>query len=131
MEDISYNENVISDELMEFILNNVELYLGENTYDKKLIILYINMLCQNIIIQTNRNKFPEALRYLVIDLVKDKFDINKPDSEIQSVQSMSETGRSINFGTSGVLATKLSLIAQKQLEEHTSLINRYRLVYRT
>lgn len=131
MEDISYNENVISSELMEFILNNVELYLGENTYDKKLIILYINMLCQNIIIQTNRNKFPEALRYLVIDLVKDKFDINKPDSEIQSVQSMSETGRSINFGTSGVLATKLNLIAQKQLEEHTSLINRYRLVYRT
>lgn len=131
MEDISYDKNVISNELMEFILNNVELYLGENTYDKKLIILYINMLCQNIIIQTNRNKFPEALRYLVIDLVKDKFDINKPDSEIQSVQSMSETGRSINFGTSGVLATKLNLIAQKQLEEHTSLINRYRLVYRT
>ena len=131
MEDISYDKNVISNELMEFILNNVELYLGENTYDKKLIILYINMLCQNIIIQTNRHKFPEALRYLVIDLVKDKFDINKPDSEIQSVQSMSETGRSINFGTSGVLATKLNLIAQKQLEEHTSLINRYRLVYRT
>lgn len=131
MEDISYDKNVISNELMEFILNNVELYLGENTYDKKLIVLYINMLCQNIIIQTNRNKFPEALRYLVIDLVKDKFDINKPDSEIQSVQSMSETGRSINFGTSGVLATKLNLIAQKQLEEHTSLINRYRLVYRT
>lgn len=131
MEDISYDKNVISNELMDFILNNVELYLGENTYDKKLIVLYINMLCQNIIIQTNRNKFPEALRYLVIDLVKDKFDINKPDSEIQSVQSMSETGRSINFGTSGVLATKLNLIAQKQLEEHTSLINRYRLVYRT
>ena len=130
MEDISYDENVISSELMEFILNNVELYLGENT-NKKLIVLYINMLCQNIIIQTNRNKFPEALRYLVIDLVKDKFDINKPDSEIQSVQSMSETGRSINFGTSGVLASKLNLIAQKQLEEHTSLINRYRLVYRT
>ena len=131
MEDISYDENVISSELMEFILNNVELYLGENTYDKKLIILYINMLCQNIIIQTNRHKFPEALRYLVIDLVKDKFDINKPDSEIQSVQSMSETGRSINFGTSGVLASKLNLIAQKQLEEHTSLIDSYRLVYRT
>lgn len=131
MEDISYDKNVISNELMKFILNNVELYLGENTYDEKLIILYINMLCQNIIIQTNRHKFPEALRYLVIDLVKDKFDINKTDSEIQSVQSMSETGRSINFGTSGVLASKLNLIAQKQLEEHTSLINRYRLVYRT
>lgn len=131
MEDISCNENVISSELIEFILNNVELYLGENTYNKKLIVLYINMLCQNIIIQTNRNKFPEALRYLVIDLVKDKFDVNKTDSEIQSIQSMSETGRSINFGTSGVLASKLNLIAQKQLEEHTSLINRYRLVYRT
>lgn len=128
---MNYNDNIIPDDLMESILTNVELYLGENTYDKKLIILYINILCQNIIIQTNRKKFPEELRYLIIDLVKDKFDSNKPDSEIQSIQSMSETGRSVNFGTSGILATKLNLIAQRQLESYTNLINRYRLVYRT
>lgn len=128
---MNYNDNIIPDDLMESILTNVTLYLGDTIYSKKLLILYINLLCQNIIIQTNRKKFPEELRYLIIDLVKDKFDSNKPDSEIQSIQSMSETGRSVNFGISGILATKLNLIAQRQLESYTNLINRYRLVYRT
>lgn len=142
---VDYNENIISDELMEFILSNIKIYLGikelsenatdeqkaEYQFQEKLLKLYINMICKNIIIKTNRNKFPEDLRYLVIDLVKDKFDSNKTDDEIQSIQSMSETGRSVNFGTSNVLSAKLNLIAQKQIDENEKLINRYRLVYKT
>ena len=105
---------------------------AEYDYLIQLLTLYIKIICNNILIRTNRRIFPEKLKYTVIDLVKDKFDSNNTNSEdIQSIQSMSEAGRSVNFGVSSVISNKLNLIAQKQLDENEILINRFRLLYKT
>ena len=74
------------------------------------------------------------MKYIVVDLVKDKFDLNNgnnANSDIQSVQSMSEAGRSVNFGVSNVIANRLNIIAQKQLDENMAIINKYKLLYKT
>lgn len=125
------NKDIITAELMNFILDNVKLRLEITDASKdSLLTLYINTLCQNITIRTNRKKFPEDLKYVVIDMVVDKFDVNKKDSDIQNIQSMSENGRSVNYGVSSTTASRLNIIAQKQLDENDKLINRYRLVYK-
>ena len=78
--------------------------------------------------------FVPELKYIVVDLVKDKFDLNNgntADSDIQSIQSMSEAGRSVNFGVPNVIANRLNIIAQKQLNDNQAIINKYRLLYKT
>jgi len=123
------------------ILDNVKLLLNierptDNTkideYKRKIdiITLYIQAICTNILIKTNRRTFVEDLKYVAIDMIVDKFNSNKTDAELQSIQSMSEYDRSVNFGVSNVQQTKLNLIAQKQVEDNEKLINRYRLLYR-
>lgn len=126
-------DNGITPELINDILLNVKLMLGitDNTKDT-LLTLYINMICNNILVRTHRRKFVDKLKYVVINLVKDKFDVtNKDNPDLQAIQSMSEAGRSVNFGASSVIATRLNLLAQKQLDENEALIREFKLLYRT
>jgi hypothetical protein len=140
--------NEINDELFNFILDNVKLLLNiqelnEDSTDEQIIeynnvinilTLYINKICKEIMIKTNRNKFPEDLKYLIINLTIDAYNqyINETSNETnQVVQSMSETGRSVNFGTPENAKVKFQLILQKQLEDNEKQINRYKLLYKT
>lgn len=149
------NDRGITEKLIKEILENVCLILDikepvlpenprpeqQEQYDKEkaeydntiaLLTLYIKMICNNILIKTNRRMFPPDLKYVVVNLTKDKFDSNnKSDPELQIIKSMSEYDRSVNFGTSDTLQTRLNLIAQKQLDENEQLINRFKLLYRT
>lgn len=138
----------INNELFKFILDNVKLLLNikERTekstdeekaayeYTINILTLYINKLCKEIKIKTNRYKFPEDLKYLVIDLTVDaynQYNIENNSDSNQVIQSMSETGRSVNFGTPDNIKTKFQLILQKQLNDNEKQINRYRLLYKT
>ena len=126
-------DNRITQELITDILNNVKIILGINDTEKdELLTLYINIICNNILIATNRRKFVKELKYVVINLVIDKFDENNARNieDIQTIQSMSEYDRSVNFGVSDILKSRLNAIATKQLEENQKLINRYKLLYR-
>ena len=149
------NDRGITEKLIKEILENVCLILDikepvlpenptpeqQEQYGKEkveydntiaLLTLYIKMICNNILIKTNRRMFPPDLKYVVVNLTKDKFDSNnKSDPELQIIKSMSEYDRSVNFGTSDTLQTRLNLIAQKQLDENEQLINRFKLLYKT
>ena len=96
-----------------------------------IITYYIKAICNNILIETNRRKFVPELKYVVINLVNDQLISDKSIDEFQSIQSMSEAGRSVNFGVSNELAQKLNLLAQKQLNENELLISKYRLLYKS
>lgn len=95
-----------------------------------LLVLYIKMICNNILIKTRRKVFPRELKDVVVNLVVDKFNSNTPDNEMQQIQSMTEYDRTVNFGVSSITKTKLEMMARKQLDEYDSLINEYRLLYR-
>ena len=126
-------DNGITQELITDILNSVKIILGiKDTEKDELLTLYINIICNNILIATNRRKFVKELKYVVINLVIDKFDENNARNieDIQTIQSMSEYDRSVNFGVSDILKSRLNAIATKQLEENQKLINRYKLLYR-
>ena len=140
--------NEVSDELFNFILKNIKLTqniqeLPETAteeekaeYENKinLIKYFINKVCMEIKIRTNRNAFPDALKYVAIDMINDLYYSYNTDTNTdnnQTIQSMSENGRSVNFGISDVLATKLNLLLQRKLNSYDTLINRYRLMYKT
>ena len=130
------NDKGITEELIQEILENVKLELNLTDSSKDdLLTLYIKIICNNLVIYTNRRTFVPDMKYLVVDLVKDKFDFNNStgtgDTDIQSIQSMSEAGRSVNFGVSSTVANRLNLIAQRQIEENKLLINRFKLLYKT
>lgn len=126
------NDRGITNKLITEILDGVKLILNiTDTSKDELFTLYIKILCTNILIKTNRRIFVPDLKYLVIDLVVNKFNTDTPDEEIQSIVSMTEYDRTVNFGVSNVLQTKLTLLAQKQLQENDILINKYKLLYRT
>lgn len=127
------NDSGITEGLIQDILKNVKLVLGiSDTSKDDLLTLYINMMCNNILILTNRRVFVKELKYVVINLVVDKFDTNNARNieDIQTIQSMSEYDRTVNFGVSDILRARLNALAQKQLEENQTLINRYKLLYR-
>ena len=140
--------NEVSDELFNFILKNIKLTqniqeLPETAteeekaeYENKinLIKYFINKVCMEIKIRTNRNAFPDGLKYVAIDMINDLYYSYNTDTNTdnnQTIQSMSENGRSVNFGISDVLATKLNLLLQRKLNSYDTLINRYRLMYKT
>lgn len=141
------SNHVVDDKLFNFILDNVKTLrniedLPENAtpeqteeYEKliNIISLFIDSTCQEIIIKTNRTKFPEDLKYLAIDIVNDMYgqflsDTN-PDAN-NVIQSMSEDGRSVNFGASSFSQTKMQLLIQQKLNDNEALIKRYRLLYK-
>lgn len=123
--------NIIDTNTYGFILNNIKL-LNSNV-NEKILKFYIDKIIQEITIKTNRIKFPNDLRYLVIDLANDAFAINTmnttPDQK-QAINSMSEGGRSVNFGIDSYSQTRFNLLLQQKLNDNEKLINRYRLVYK-
>lgn len=139
--------NVIDDELFNFILTNVKLLLNIKEPDSdsteqqkelyehtiKIITLYINIICQNICIKTNRINFPKDLKYLVIESCLDAYNLyiqdSTPDSN-NSIQSMSEEGRTVSFGISDTIKTKFQLLAQQKINDNNNLINKYKLLYK-
>jgi len=126
-------DNGITPELINFIVTNVKVILGiTDTSEDNLLTLYTKMLCNNVLIKLNRRRFPEALKYVMVDLVKDKFDSNnKEDPELKAIQSMTEYDRSVSLGASDVLKTRLNLIAKQQLDANEQVINRYKLLYKS
>lgn len=139
--------NIIDDNLMNFVLSNIKLLLNLEEPPKEateevvkeyknkidIITLYVNTFCQEVIIKTNRSSFPEELKYLVIDCTIDMYNsfiINTDNDTVQQVQSMSETGRSVTFGTPENLKYKFQLLAANHISNNEKLINRYRLMYK-
>lgn len=117
-----------------FIMSEVIKLLPNMETDKKPILeFYVRKICNDITIKTNRNSFPIGLKYLVVELALDAFEIYKADNtdDKQVIQSMSETGRTVNFGDSDTWKTKYQILINKQLNDNEKLINRYRLLYRT
>lgn len=128
------NDHGITPELITDILNSIKLVLGiTDTSKDDILTLYINAVCNNILIKTNRRIFVPELKYVVMNLVADKWNSDRAslDDTLNSIQSMAEAGRSVTFGVSSVIGNKLNLIAQKQLEENEILINKYKLLYKT
>lgn len=127
---------ILDNETSQFIYNNC-LILNDLPFpteaEEQLLKYYIEDVCMKITIRTNRNKFPTDLKYLAINLVNQAFNLHKIDynNEQQSIQSMSETGRSVTFGETDNQKTKYQLLIEQQLKDNELLINRYRLLYKT
>ena len=114
-----------------FILNNVKLLNPD--VKEEILKFYINKAVQEIRIKTNRIKFPDDLRYLVIDLINDMFAINNMNTnsqEAQSIKSMTEQDRKVDFGLDSYSQTRFNLLLQQKLLDNEKLINRYRLLYK-
>ena len=122
---------VIDTNTYGFIVNNIKLLNPD--VNEEIIKFYIDKVIQEITIKTNRIKFPSDLKYLVIDLVNDTFAINKMNTnsqESQSIKSMSEQDRKVDFGIDSYSQTRFNLLLQQKLEDNQKLINRYRLLYK-
>lgn len=132
MEKKEPNDRGITDELVDEIAEYVKLADTKIDNDE-LLRIYIQAICTNILNKTNRRMFTPELKYVVMDLVIDKFSTNNLGSneDLQSIQSMSEDGRSVNFGVSNVIVNRLNLLAQKQLQDNENTIGKFKLLYRT
>ena len=114
-----------------FILNNIKLLNPD--VKEEILKFYINKAIQEITIKTNRIKFPDDLKYLVIDLVNDMLAINNMNTnsqEAQSIKSMTEQDRKVDFGLDSYSQTRFNLLLQQKLLDNEKLINRYRLMYK-
>lgn len=125
------DNNGITEELIQEILANSKILLNiTNTEKDNLLTLYIISLCNNILIKTNRKVFPKELKYIVANLVVDKFNFDLPDKDLQQIQRIEEYDRQVEFQVPDVTRARLEIMAKKQLEEYDSLINKYKLLYR-
>ena len=127
-------ENPTPEQIEEYNKAMEEYTQQKAEYDNivQVLTLYIEIICNNILIETNRRIFPEPLKYVVIDLVKDKFDSNNTENpELNTIKSMSEYDRTVSFGASSILQSKLELLAQQQVRENLNLINKFKLLYRS
>ena len=130
----------INSAIKEEILKDFKTYNDIKNQDDKenLFKLYVDKATQTILNLTNRIKFPEPLRYIVLDLMNDFFDIAKsknnetPTTNTSDISSMSEAGRSISFGNQSATyySTLISKHIDEQLEIRRKEIYRYRLLYR-
>lgn len=114
-----------------FILNNIKLLNPD--VKEEILKFYINKAIQEITIKTNRIKFPDDLKYLVIDLINDMLAINNMNTnsqEAQSIKSMTEQDRKVDFGLDSYSQTRFNLLLQQKLLDNEKLINRYRLMYK-
>ena len=67
------NNELITDILKEFkILNGIDNALNDDLYK-----IYIKMAIQQILNLTNRYKFPQELRYVVMNLINDFYNDSK------------------------------------------------------
>ncbi len=116
------------------IMNNIE-----DEKQDKIIDLYIKKAIQTILNLTNRNKFPKGLRYVVLDMANDFYEVYffRSNSEENNnsntiIKSMSEDGRKVDFENASELYIKslLSSHIQNTLETREKEINRYKLLYK-
>lgn len=116
------------------IMNNIE-----DEKQDKIIDLYIKKAIQTILNLTNRNKFPKGLRYVVLDMANDFYEVYffRSNSEENNnsntiIKSMSEDGRKVDFENASELYIKslLSSHIQNTLETRGKEINRYKLLYK-
>ncbi len=130
----------INSAIKENILKDFKVYNDiKNADDKEnLFKLYVDKAVQTILNLTNRLSFPEPLRYIVLDLMNDFFDVAKsknnetPATTVKDITSMSERGRTVSFGSQS--ATYYSTLISKHIDEQLDMrmkeIYRYRLLYR-
>lgn len=125
------------------ILNNISIPTDDSTDEEKkqyehtkdILTYMINKICTNITVMTNRYKFPNDLKYLVVDLVNNSYELYKSDTGTgtngtEAIKSMSENGRSVNFGTTDTWKIKYDLLVNNQLSTNEKLINKYKLLYK-
>lgn len=125
------------------ILNNISIPTDSSTDEEKqryqhtkdILTYMINKICNDITIMTNRYKFPNDLKYLVVDLVNNSYELYKSDTGTgtngtEAIKSMSENGRSVNFGTTDTWKIKYDLLVNNQLSTNEKLINKYKLLYK-
>lgn len=131
MDNKQKNDGGITDELVDEIIGYVRTVA--NIDNEEILQIYVRAICTNILIKTNRRMFTPELKYVVMDLVIDKFNNNNTSSnnDLQSIQSMSEDGRTVNFGVSNVIVNKLNLLAQKQIQDNENMIGKFKLLYKT
>ena len=125
------DSKIIDANTYDFILHNAKLM--NKDYNEEILIFYIDKVINDITIKTNRNKFPTDLKYLVVDLIGDLLDTNKVinnSSEQQGIQSLSENGRSVNFGMDSFSQSRFNMLLQQKISDNEKLINRYRLLYK-
>lgn len=139
--------NKIDSEVFKYIYDNLLLVNNitvpddtANEEDKKaysnlskILEYYINKICTDIIIMTNRNNFPNDLKDVVVSLASDAYELYKSSSNAgttQNIQSMSEDGRSVSFGSAEEWKTKYNTLIATQLAQNEKIINRYRLLYK-
>lgn len=125
--------NILDINTFNFIMAEViKLLPNIGTNEKPILEFYVRKICNDITIKTNRNSFPSGLKYLVIELALDAFEMYKANNtnEKQTIQSMSETGRTVNFGDSDTWKTKCQALIAKQLADTETEINRFKLLYK-
>lgn len=120
----------IDRQLITRVLMKTKLLLGINNYElDNLLMLYIESACRTICDKTNRNKFPEDLEYIVIDLVVNRYNSSKKESDISAIQSITETDRSITYMLTN--QNRLNTWFNSQMKDYETVISRYKLVYRS
>ena len=128
------NNELITDILKEFkILNGIDKALNDDLYK-----IYIKTAIQQILNLTNRYKFPQELRYVVLNLINDFYNDSKLTKSItntenaQSIKSISEEGRQVTFGSADESSVNslLSSYINNKLNLQLKEIYRYRLMYK-
>lgn len=103
----------------------------EYEYTIQILTIYIQTMCNKLLILTNRKIFTPNLKYIIIDLIVDKYNVKKLSSEDKSsIQNMSEAGRSVTFGVSSIIAHNINAIVDSQLQQNSNLINKFKLLYK-
>ena len=148
MNEFEENDQGITPELIKDIVDNVKFISfikepGEGATEEEiqeynnliqLFEVYVEMICHNILIYTNRDMFPSELKYVVARMVKEQFivdDTNKPNAQVQTITKMSEAGRSVDFGINSTVSAYLQQLAASQVQSSKVLLTRYKLLYRT
>ena len=138
------DKSITDEETFLFIYKNVCLennipYTDEDITDDNItgenykIIYLINKMLMKIVILTNRQIFPKELKYLVVEMVNEDYSIIKSDTDPeynQGIQSMSEAGRSVSFGSSDTWKAKYNLLMTQQLKDREQQINKFKLLYK-
>lgn len=128
------NNEIINDILKDFkLLNSID-----NSNNDNLFMLYIKKAVQIILNLTNRYKFPEELRYVVLDLAEDFYTNNSILGKITNsettgnIKSISEAGRQVTFGSAeeSTINSLLSNYINQQLQMRMKEIYRYKLLYK-
>lgn len=138
------DESIIDQETFLFIYKNVCIFNNITYQDSDItnpdvtgenykIIYLINKVVRQIVIMTNRVKFPADLKYLVVDMVQNTYSVITAEgdpSTNQNIASMSEAGRSVSFGATDSWKAKYNALLNQEITANNTLINKYKLLYK-